>query len=42
MKEGCFQHTRNGIISKDKPGAMIGDFKRIFNYIVGTSHNEKY
>lgn len=42
MKEGCFQHTRNGLMYKNKLGAMSGDFKRIFYYIVKTSHNEKY
>ncbi len=42
MKEGCFQHTRNGLMSKDKQGAMSGDFKRIFYYIIETSNIEKY
>jgi hypothetical protein len=42
MKEGCFQHKRNGLMYKDKLGAMSGDFKTIFDYIVKTNHNEKY
>jgi hypothetical protein len=36
------QHTTNDLACKEKWGLIIGDFKKVVDYMLGTSHNQEY
>jgi hypothetical protein len=40
MKARCSPYMRNGLTYKNKWGVINGDFKQIFNYMIGTKHND--
>jgi hypothetical protein len=42
MKVGCSKHVNNGPTSKDKWNMISSNFKKIFNFMVGTKQNQDY
>jgi len=42
MSASFSQYLRNGLAYKNKWGSILGDFKKLFNYMLGIGHNEDY
>ncbi len=42
MVLGFSQHMKNGFAYKDKWGSILKEFKKIFDYMFRTWHNEDY
>ncbi len=42
MNVGCSIHLRNGPACKNKWSSLFGDFKKIYDYMTSTVHNQDY
>jgi hypothetical protein len=42
MTNKCLAHHKSSPLCKDKWGVILGKFKKIYDYMVRTEHNEKY
>jgi hypothetical protein len=42
MTNKCLTHHKNNLLCKDKWGVILGKFKKIYDCMVRTKHNEKY
>jgi hypothetical protein len=39
MNVNCLNHVKNDLACKNKWGSLVGDFKKIYDYMVNTKHN---
>jgi hypothetical protein len=42
MATSFFEHTKKRPACKDKWGIISGDFKKVFSYMLQTTHNQNY
>jgi dUTPase len=40
IKSRCSPYMKNALTYKNKWGTINGDFKQIFNYMIGIRHND--